>query len=209
MASSDTKLRSTYGKLYSGLSEITDSDGLGIRITPRGVISFQFRFRCNGKQHRLGLGRYPAIILRDASNMVADLRESVDKSIDPRLMTGINKSKKKPTVKDGLDYWEDNYVDTVLREKTKALYKSTVIKLMSNAFAGILIEEIPVRLWVERFTGEERINPRPARQLLVQLRSAIGWCTPRQFISITELMLLQPKDVGVKSSVGEMTLSYN
>lgn len=80
---------------------------------------------------------------------------------------------------------------------------------MSNAFAGMPIEEIPVRLWVERFTEEERINPRRARQLLVQLRSAIGWCTRRQFISTAELMLLQPKDVGVKSSVGEVTLSYN
>lgn len=163
MAISDTKLRSIYGKPYSGPSEITDSDGLGIRITPRGVISFQFRFRWDGKQHRLGLGRYPAITLRDARNMVADLRESVDKGIDPRLMAGINKSKKKPTVKDCLDYWEENYVDTALREKTKALYKSTVIKHMSNAFAGMPIEEIPVRLWVERFTEEERINPRRAR----------------------------------------------
>lgn len=80
---------------------------------------------------------------------------------------------------------------------------------MSNAFVGMPIEDIPVRLWVERFTEEERINPRRARQLLVQLRSAIGWCTRRQFISTTELMLLQPKDVGVKSSVGEVTLSYN
>ncbi|EKK6949532.1 site-specific integrase [Salmonella enterica] len=209
MAISDTKLRSIYGKPYSGPSEITDSDGLGIRITPRGVISFQFRFRWDGKQHRLGLGRYPAITLRDARNIVADLRESVDKGIDPRLMAGINKSKKKPTVKDCLDYWEENYVDKALREKTKALYRSTVIKHMSNVFAGMPVEEIPVRLWVERFTEEERINPRRARQLLVQLRSAIGWCTRRQFISTTELMLLQPKDVGVKSSVGEVTLSYN
>ncbi|ECF6082968.1 site-specific integrase [Salmonella enterica] len=209
MAISDTKLRSIYGKPYSGPSEITDSDGLGIRITPRGVISFQFRFRWDGKQHRLGLGRYPAITLRDARNIVADLRESVDKGIDPRLMAGINKSKKKPTVKDCLDYWEENYVDKALREKTKALYRSTAIKHMSNAFAGMPVEEIPVRLWGERFTEEERINPRRARQLLVQLRSAIGWCTRRQFISTTELMLLQPKDVGVKSSVGEVTLSYN
>lgn len=209
MAISDTKLRSIYGKPYSGPAEITDSDGLGIRITPKGVISFQFRFRWEGKQHRLGLGRYPSLTIREARNMVADLRESVDRGIDPRLMAGSGRAKKKPTVKECLDYWQENYVDTSLREKTKALYKSTVIKHMSDAFAGMPIEEIPVRLWVERFTEEEKINPRRARQLLVQLRSAIGWCSRRQFIGTTELMLIQPKDVGVKSSVGEVTLSYN
>ncbi|ABP61293.1 site-specific integrase [Enterobacter sp. 638] len=209
MAISDTKLRSIYGKPYSGPAEITDSDGLGIRITPKGVISFQFRFRWEGKQHRLGLGRYPSLTIREARNMVADLRESVDRGIDPRLMAGSGRAKKKPTVKECLDYWQENYVETSLREKTKALYKSTVIKHMSDAFAGMPIEEIPVRLWVERFTEEEKINPRRARQLLVQLRSAIGWCSRRQFIGTTELMLIQPKDVGVKSSVGEVTLSYN
>lgn len=209
MAISDTKLRSIYGKPYSGPSEITDSDGLGIRVTPKGVISFQFRFRWDGKQHRLGLGRYPALTLRDARNMVADLRESVDKGLDPRMLVDRGNAKKKPTVKDCLDYWQDNYVDVALREKTKALYKSTVIKHLSHAFAGVPIEDIPVRLWVERFTEEERVNPRRAKQLIVQLRSAISWCTRRQFISTTELMLLQPKDIGIKSAVGEITLSYN
>lgn len=209
MAISDTKLRSLYGKPYSGPAEITDSDGLGIRITPKGVISFQFRFRWDGKQHRLGLGRYPAMTLRDARNMVADLRESVDRGLDPRVMVDRNSAKNKPTVKDCLEYWQENYVDVALREKTKALYKSTVVKHMADVFPGMPIEDIPVRLWVERFTEEEQINPRRARQLLVQLRSAIGWCNRRQFIGNTDLMLLQPKDIGTKAAVGEVTLSYN
>lgn len=209
MAISDTKLRSLYGKPYSGPAEITDSDGLGIRITPKGVISFQFRFRWDGKQHRLGLGRYPSLTLRDARNKVAELREAVDKGIDPRIMAGGLRAQNKPTVKECLDYWKENYVDISLREKTQALYKSTVIKHMGDVFPGVPVEDIPVRLWVERFTEEERINPRRARQLLIQLRTAIGWCVRRQFVSAPELMLLQPKDIGVKPSVGEVTLSYN
>lgn len=209
MAISDTKLRSMYGKPYTGPSELTDSDGLGIRITPKGVISFQFRYRWEGKQNRMGLGRYPAISLREARNIVADLRESLDKGVDPRLAKESAKPKSRPTVKECLDYWKKNYVDVTLREKTIALYESTVIKQMINAFPGMPIEDIPVRLWVERFTEEERINPRRARHLLIQLRSAISWCTRRQFISTPELMLLQPKDVGIKPSIGETTLSYN
>ncbi|MDU1195671.1 site-specific integrase [Kluyvera ascorbata] len=209
MAISDTKLRSIHGKPYSGPSEITDSDGLGIRITPKGVISFQFRYRWEGKQNRMGLGRYPATSLREARNLVADLREAADKGIDPRLSKESAKPKSRPTVKECLDYWKTNYVDLTLREKTIALYESTVLKQMSDAFPGVPIEDIPVRWWVERFTEEEKINPRRARHLLIQLRSAIGWCTRRQFISTPDLMLLQPKDVGIKPSIGETTLSYN
>ncbi|WP_368913469.1 tyrosine-type recombinase/integrase [Mixta calida] len=209
MAISNTKLRSLYGKPYSGPAEITDSDGLGLRITPKGVISFQFRYRWGGKQHRLGLGRYPAITLRDARNKAADLKEYLDRGINPRAMVGASATKAKPTVKDCLDYWVENYVRVALRPKTQELYATTVLKHMRAAFAGVPIEDIPVRMWVELFTKEEKINPRRANQLLVQLRSAIGWCVRRQFISTPELMLLQPRDVGVKPAVGEVTLSYN
>ncbi|MDX7558405.1 integrase, partial [Klebsiella pneumoniae] len=76
-------------------------------------------------------------------------------------------------------------VDVTLRDKTIALYKSTVIKHMRDDFPGIPVEDIPVRLWVESFTEEEKINTRRARHLLIQLRSASGWCTRRTFVSTT------------------------
>ncbi|WP_144276441.1 Arm DNA-binding domain-containing protein, partial [Cronobacter sakazakii] len=74
MAISDTKLRGLHGKPYDGPSELTDADGLGIRITPKGVISFQYRYRFNGKQHRLGIGRYPEVSLRDARLKVGEFK---------------------------------------------------------------------------------------------------------------------------------------
>lgn len=114
MAISDTKLRSIHGKPYSGPYEITDSDGLGIRITPRGVISFQFRYRWEGKQNRMGLGRYPATSLREARNLVADLREAADKGIDPRLSKESAKPKSRPTVKECLDYWKTGNATNLL-----------------------------------------------------------------------------------------------
>lgn len=209
MAISDTKLRSIYGKPYDGPSEITDSDGLGIRVTPRGIINFQYRYRFNGKQHRLGVGKYPAVTLKDARIKVGDLKEVLDRGIDPRHSDVFHRTTSKPTVKDCLTYWQETYVDVNLREKTKALYNSTIIKHMTDAFSGIPIEDIPVRAWVERFTDEEKINPRRARELLVQMRSAIGWCIRRQFINDCSLMKISPKDVGSKAAVGEVTLSYN
>ncbi|RAP70666.1 hypothetical protein ACZ87_02528 [Candidatus Erwinia dacicola] len=87
MAISETKLSSIYyGKAYSGTPEIIDSDGLGVGITPRGIINFQYRYRWLGKQRRIGIGKHPAIFLRDTRNKVADLRESLDRSIDPKVI---------------------------------------------------------------------------------------------------------------------------
>ncbi len=133
MAISDTKLRTIYGKPYSGPQEVADADGLSVRISPKGVIQFQYRYRWHGKPNRLGLGRYPYLSLKDARQITADLRKLYFSGADPRTYfeEEVDNSM---TVAQCLDYWFDNYVSTTLREKTQALYRSTVMKRMHDAF---------------------------------------------------------------------------
>ncbi|ELI4650191.1 Arm DNA-binding domain-containing protein, partial [Escherichia coli] len=124
MAISDTKLRTIYGKPYSGPQEVADADGLSVRISPKGVIQFQYRYRWHGKPNRLGLGRYPSLSLKDARQITADLRKLYFSGTDPRTYFE-EKVENSMTVAQCLDYWFDNYVSTTLREKTQALYRST------------------------------------------------------------------------------------
>lgn len=49
MALSDIKLRSIHGKPYSDSQEVSDADGLSVRISPNGVIRFQYRYRWESK----------------------------------------------------------------------------------------------------------------------------------------------------------------
>lgn len=81
MALSDTKLRSLHGKPYSGPQEVSDADGLSARISPNGVVRFQYRYRWESKAQRLSLGRYPAVQLKEARSITADLRILYDKGI--------------------------------------------------------------------------------------------------------------------------------
>lgn len=209
MAISDTKLRSIHGKPYSGSPEVSDADGLSARISPKGVITFQYRYRWHGKAQRLGIGRYPAVSLKDARAITSELRILYDRGIDPRQYFETKGSADtKVTVKDCLDYWKENYVDMSLRENTKGLYKSTVIKRLSGAFEGRPVTDITVKQWVDLFAREERENSRRARQLLVQLRSAMGWCIRRHFIPDCSVMKIEPRDVGSRSENGERVLTY-
>lgn len=208
MALSDTKLRSIHGKPYSGPAEISDADGLGVRISPKGVILFQYRYRWNGKAQRLSLGRYPALTLKDARNLVSDLRVMYDSGMDPRRYTEKTTGEKSMTVGDCLTYWKEQYVDVALRPRTQTLYTSTVLKHLTGAFPGRAIGDITVKQWIDFFSREERENPRRARQLLVQARSAIGWCIRRQVIDNASIMRIEPRDVGVRSETGSRVLTY-
>ena len=188
---------------------MSDADGLSARISPKGVINFQFRYRWHGKAQRLGIGRYPAVALKEARAITSELRTLYDRGIDPHQY--FDKSGdigNRATVKDCLNYWKENYVDVSLRENSRELYKSTVIKRLSDAFEGRPVAEITVKQWVDLFTQEERENSRRARQLLVQLRSAMGWCIRRHFIPDCSVMKVEPRDVGSRSETGDRILTY-
>lgn len=187
MALSDTKLRSIHGKPYPGPQEVSDADGLSARISPKGVIRFQFRYRWPSKAQRLSLGRYPAMRLKGARNITSDLRLLYDKGIDPRTHFKSSASESM-TLADCLDYWQENYVKPNLRPNTISLYQSTLIMHMPDAFPGRAVNTISVKQWVDLFTSEEKENGRRARQKLSQLRSTISWCMRRQVIDSCSIM---------------------
>jgi integrase len=205
MALSDTKLKSILNKPYTGLPELTDGDGLGVRISQKGTIAFQFRYRWNGKAQRMTIGRYPSLSLKDARILVGELRDLYNKGIDPKKHNQANNTGM--TLNACLDYWMEKYVST-LRDKTATLYQAVVCKNLYNQFPDIPVNKIPVRDWVTFFEKQEQINLKRARTILVQAKSAINWCISRQVIDSCELMKLSPKNIGVKTEIGDRVLTY-
>lgn len=205
MALSDTKLRSINGKPYSGPAEVTDSDGLSARITPTGTISFQFRFRWNGKPVRLTVGRYPGTTLKDARVIIGEMRGLYTKGIHPK--TYFASSKGELTLQECLDQWWEKYVEG-LKQNTRTLYKSVVYNTMYTEFKDMPVTNIPVSQWVLFFDKQEKLNKKKARVLLLQLRSVINWCISRQLIPSCELTKLSVKNIGKKPDVGDRVLTY-
>lgn len=131
MALSDTKLRNISGKPYSGAAEVTDGDSLSARITPTGTITFQYRYRWNGKPVRLTVGRYPSTSLKDARVIVGEMRALYMKGVNPKNY--FAREDGELTLKECLDQWWDKYV-TDLKPNTQTLYKSVVYNTMYTQF---------------------------------------------------------------------------
>lgn len=85
MSLSDTLLRSINGKPYSGKSELSSRDGLSVRISHAGTITWQYRFRFSSSPARLTLGRYPDVKLAEARKLIPELRNSLANDTDPRV----------------------------------------------------------------------------------------------------------------------------
>lgn len=205
MALSDTKLRSINGKPYSGPAEITDSDGLSVRITPGGTITFQYRFRWNTKPVRISVGRYPSTSLKDARIAVGEMRALYTKGLNPKTYFSGNGGEL--NMQECLDEWWTKYVSG-LKENTQILYRSVVYNTMYTQFEDTPVASIPVAQWVKFFDKQEKCNKKKARVLLLQLRSVMNWCISRQLIPSCELLKLSVKNVGRKPDVGVRVLTY-
>ncbi|MEH8242926.1 Arm DNA-binding domain-containing protein [Aeromonas veronii] len=85
MPLTDTKLRALYGRPYFGKTELSDRDGLSARVTERGTISWQYRYRWQGKAARLKIGRYPDLKLADARALIPAIRGALERNEHPRV----------------------------------------------------------------------------------------------------------------------------
>jgi len=76
--------------------------GLHIRITPRGVKTFAYRYSFGGKARRISLGRYPALSLAEAREKATQIHNKALSGIDPSEEQKSQKEKEdaSPTVKE-------------------------------------------------------------------------------------------------------------
>jgi integrase len=60
-----------------------EGNGFGVRVTPRGVKSFVYLYRFEGKPRRLTLGTYPTMTLADAHHAHGEAMKKLEQGIDP------------------------------------------------------------------------------------------------------------------------------
>lgn len=86
MSLSDSWLKSNNGKIREKVEVVTDRDSLSVRISPKGKIVFQYRYRFNGQSKRIDLGTYPLISLKDARLSVNEYKSILDQGKDPQQL---------------------------------------------------------------------------------------------------------------------------
>src|SRR5580704_12558617 len=92
MALTDSRIKALKPKAARYL--VSDGRGLSLDVMPSGVITWLFRYRLNGKQERVTLGKYPDLSLKGA-------REERDK-LASLAAKGKSPAKEKKLARSGL-----------------------------------------------------------------------------------------------------------
>lgn len=81
MALSDVKCRQT--KPAEKINRLHDTEGLYLEVRPNGSKLWRFKYRIDGKEKLLALGKYPVVSLVEAREARAKARKLVKAGIDP------------------------------------------------------------------------------------------------------------------------------
>ena len=140
MPLTDTKLQALYGKPYFGKTELSDRDGLSARVTERGTISWQYRYRWQGKAARLKIGRYPDLKLADARALIPAIRGALERNEHPRVFWDKLHQKHDVTLKQCCEHFREHHLPK-LRPRTVMLYEHTMQRYFEPLFIGIPVEQ--------------------------------------------------------------------
>lgn len=204
----DTKLRNIHGKPYDGPEEVPDAGGLSARISPRGVISFQYRYRFNGKPRRMKIGTYGEITLKEARAEVAAHKEVLNSGRDPSVAKRMHLSRvtTRATVEDIVrEYMESTQARSMVNYKqVEAMLNKHVIR----PYGSYIVDDMDAMMWEGVFRKVANGGaPVQAGIVLNRMKAVIKYAMRRRRVDRDDISLLRVKDVGKNPAQGKRVLS--
>jgi integrase len=147
MALSDLQLRKISPKKER--FEVSDGQGLSLRIMPTGKKTWVFRYMIDGRARRMTLGVYPAIPLSEARDRHAKAMMEIERGSDPGEKAQETKARRKaePTVMDLLaEYWDMELKHTPSGKERKRLLTKDILPVWGTRKASSITRRDAVLL---------------------------------------------------------------
>jgi integrase len=193
----DAKLRKLNGKAIPKLTEMPDGGGLSIRITPLGLIVFQYRYRYNSKARRMTLGTYDEISLKDARDMVQEAKRVLAEGKDPITVKSmvLEEVAGAASVKDCIAHW---IASAQAQRLVKLHYWERAFERHVTPFVGdMTVDDMQISHWQPVF---KRMRSNGAETfagiMLSKLKQIFAYCLRTEKIRANPIAALRINDVG-------------
>lgn len=207
MPLTDTWLKANHGKPRESTHTEADRDGMSARVTPKGKIVFQLRFRVQGKAARLDLGTYPYMSLKQAREAAAKNRAMLDEGRDPRIEKRLERDQlaSSLTVEQLIRQWHVSYC-VGAKESAEQILRSFELHIFPT-LGSLPADRVSVSQWMTRLEEITRQYPSIADRLMINAKQALNWAEKRELIPKNVLARYSSHiDLGITKNEGERTL---
>lgn len=208
MALSDAWLKANSNKPREALGEFADRDGLGVRVTPKGKIVFQLRYRYDGKHSRVDLGSYPALNLKAARTEAQRLKGQLEQGHDPRIVRALEKQAivKAESVEALFRQWYESYCKKNKKGHHDVLrsFELHVFPRIGNLPAG----KVSLHEWLDLLEKHAAVRPGIADRILTNAKQMLKWGVKRRLIPANPLLEINAReDLQIRKVAGTRSLS--
>ncbi|WP_043972015.1 site-specific integrase [Acinetobacter sp. NBRC 110496] len=195
MPITETWLKANHNKPREKVEEKTDRDSRSARVSAKGRITFQVRYRFDGKAARIDLGTYPLITLKEAREKSLEVRSQIERGVDPRIerkLELISFNESNTTFKNVFDEWHEKYL---FKNKKSAseIYRTFEIHVFNN-FGSLPANRITVRNWLNFLEPLAEVKPSIAERILSNSKQMYNWAIKREIFTTNPLLNIDAKE---------------
>lgn len=210
MAISDTWLKANSGKPRAVREEKADREALSVRITPKGKITFQLRYRYDAKPCRLDLGTYPLMSLKEARTEAQRLRAHLEQGHDPRVVRQLERQVilQADSIESLFRQWYASYCKGNKKGHHEILrsFELHVFPKIGHLPAA----QVTMHEWLALLEDQAKTRPGIADRILVNAKQMFKWGLKRQLIPRHPLSDINAKeDLQIKKVAGSRSLSQD
>ena len=172
-----------------------EGGGFGIRVTPKNIKTWIYRYRIADKTDKLTLGHYPAMSLASARQRFIELSElRRDKKI-PKEIINNQKEAQNNTVSKLVLAWYAGYIEKERKQpqQIKQLIDADIIPLLGDIELTKLSPAMVTKALDKIVT---RGSPVHANKVLAALKQAFSYGVRRGAMTENHALLLQGSDIG-------------
>lgn len=203
---SDATLRKMVGRESPGDNFYADGDGLSIKVTKSGIMTWFFAYRLGGREskpQRLRLGNYPDMGLKLAREKREQCRTWLADGKDPKqqLNLTVAETLKPVTVKDALQYWITEYAED--NRTNVERHKAQLEKHIYPYIGSLPLSQCETRHWLDCFDRMKKTAPVAGGYVFQMCKQALKFCRVRRYAISNALDDLTIPDVGSKQDKGD------
>lgn len=208
MALSDSWLKANNGKKRPAVQEVTDRDGLGVRVSALGKLTFQMRYRYDRKLQRLDIGSYPKMTLKEARAENERLRKELEQGHNPKIVRKLEKQAliNADTLESIFRQWYESYCtkNKKMHHEIRRSFELYVLPVVGDLPA----EKITLHQWLAILEGHAEKRPAIAERILINSKQMLKWAVKRQLIPLNVLTEINAKeDLQIRKVANSRSLS--
>lgn len=208
MGLSHAWLKNSLGKPAAAQYDKSDRDGLSARVSKNGKISFQIRYRYDGKPKRLKIGSFPQMSLIEAREEATRLRGKHDQGIDPAIARKAERVKIKTagSFESNFREWYDKHLSKDIDNPWGHL-RSFEIHVFPE-LGDVPLNAIGIREWVAFIDPISNKVPSIAYRILGHLKRFYEWAVLMELTEVSPVASLSAKNhFKIKKGQGERALT--